>query len=277
MIYVVSMREFTDGNRIYTFFETNTESFFSGNKGELAKLLTNRQININTASLLDNDTIKYWYNQIHCHQGNIHTGSEYILLCKINHDKYKLARYDGIVRYMSRKRLNELSKEHKIANCEVKNGKVRSIDTYKVQQEPQFEQDIAEKYNNYAAKSAMLGRKMSFYYIVEGRQVKLKTYSGESKDVIVPKFITTIMVKAFVNCKIETVVMDNGLEYIGYSAFAGCNISEVVIPETVKFIGKGAFSFNKKLLTVEGEYREDRVKIINERTIVLDPRESRVK
>ena len=221
--------------------------------------------------MLENEaTYENWYNPIHCKKEKIHTGSDYVLLCKIDTNIFKLASYQENVIYLDSEKLGIAIRENKIANCAIINGEVMVSDMYKVTRDIQFEQEVAEKYIKYVAKTALLGCKMSFDYTIEGRQVKLDSYTGTSKNVIVPKFVTVITRRAFIKCGIETITLNEGLEYIGYYAFEGCNIAEITIPETVKFMGEGIFYLNKKLINSDGTYRKDRIKILNENTEVLD-------
>ena len=67
---------------------------------------------------------------------------------------------------------------------------------------------------------------MSFDYMIEGTNVKLKRYTGTTKYVIIPKFITSIMARAFDNCKIETLTLEEGLGAIGAYSFGDCSIKQ---------------------------------------------------
>ena len=272
MIYVVSIRKYFDGNRSYILFETGTESFFKGDKEFLRDLIVRYRMNLRNTNLIDyEETDTLWYNKINCTDADgISTESEYVLMCTINNNTFKLISKDKEVIYVDREKLTKYTEANKIANCQIKNDKYKSIGTYTVNRDMQFENLIAEKYKAYEAKSTLLGRKMSFEYIIEGRQVKLKEYTGTTKDVIVPKFITSIMDRAFIYSKIETVILEEGLKSIGNCAFEGCNLSEVVIPKTVQFLGKGAFFRNKKLIADSGGYWEDKVKVLSKKTTMLD-------
>ena len=57
---------------------------------------------------------------------------------------------------------------------------------------------------------------------------------------------------AFAGCSsLKSLVIPNGLEYVGYSAFADCeNLATIVIPNTVKEIGSEAFSNCMSLYSV---------------------------
>ena len=269
MICIVGTREFPDNSKIYTFYETNTDSFFNGNGNNLREILDKH--GIQNASLSDSSIIID--NQIHCEIKGIHTGSPFNLICKINENKFKIVGYDERIICIDRELLEYYVKEQKIANCDIIDGKLRCIGNYTVTKEQEFEKSIAEKYIIYTAKSTILGLNMSFNYSIEGKRVKLIKYTGTTINVIVPKFVTAIMEKAFYHSKIETITLDEGLKYIGNEAFAKCNLSEVVMPKSVEFMGMDLFRDNSRLLKDNKKYREDRVKILNKEAIVLDLRE----
>ena len=171
---------------------------------------------------------------------------------------------------MDGRKLSNYIKQKAIANCSIENEKLISFGTYNITKDIDFEAQIKDKYDRYVAKSTMLGKKMSFDYIIEGRMVKLVKYTGITKDVIIPKFVTTIMTSAFQKCGIETLIMDNGIKHIGDTAFQGCNLSEIVIPQTVEFMGSNVFYKNSKLLTQDGDYRDDRITIVNKNATIID-------
>ena len=274
MIYIVGIRELSGKGRIYKLFETNTESFFNGNSCDTLDLIKNHGLNIINAKVSNNEIlIKDWFNSIHCERTGLHTGSDLILICKNDNNEYKLTCYDERIVSLHGSELKYYADGKKIANCLIANEKLKSVDTYTINNNTEFKAAIAEKYEKYVAKSALLGRKMSFNYIIEGEKVKLTRYTGETKNVIMPNFVTTIMSRAFYFRKLETITLNIGLKYIGHQAFGQCKLSEVIIPETVKFMGLDIFSKNDRLLK-DGAYRKDRIKILSKNTTVLDLREN---
>ena len=274
MIHAICVQEFYDGNVYYRFFETTTESFFSGHRENLKALVNDNGLSISNLRLLNEEVMdKPWYNKTHTVKGDTNTGADYILLCKTSKNEFKLVSFNDKITYVDGRQLKELTNTHKIANCNMLNGMIKSTDTYNGIRKPQFVQDITRKYELYSAKSGLLGRKMSFDYIIEGNQVKLKRYTGTDKNVILPSFITSITQRAFARCYIETITLNEGLKYIGFNAFEACNLAEITIPETVEFMGLGVFEFNKRLLENDseyGKYRQDKVKILNKKATILD-------
>ena len=270
MLYVVSMTKYYDTSEYYIFFETHTESFFSGDKAFLNNLIIVHKINIKNISVINGELdIKPWYNEIHCKQLIEDTGSDYVLICKPAKNIYKLVSYDKKISYVEIKQLKRLIQGFKIANCDFRDGTYKSMDTYTTAKDTTFEERINNIYKKYKTKTSILGCGMEFEYTIEGAEVKLRKYTGTCKNVIVPKFITTIIEGAFIGTEIESIKLEPGLKYIGSFAFEDCNLSEIMIPETVEFIGLGAFYGNKRLFKSNEEYT-DKIKILNKRTLVLD-------
>lgn len=272
MIYVVNVKDYSGGDRVYILFETDTESFFGGGQELLQKLVNKNKMSIINANITSKGvSIKQWYRVLHRTLNiEVESGTDYVLLCQIDEDTYKLVSYDECVIYVSTEELYGHVMSHKVANCRLNGGKFESIGTYSVPENMQFKLSIAAQYSRYTAMTALLGRKMSFDYIIEGDDVKLKRYTGSAIDVIVPKFITSIMQRAFVGSGVATVTLDEGLESIGYYAFQGCNLSTVIIPKTVKFIGTGAFYNNKRMVMYNGMYKKGKLKLLSEKTQMLD-------
>lgn len=169
---------------------------------------------------------------------------------------------------MDEHKLMEHIESEQIANCSFKNGEHKSIDTYSIKVVKKFEQNIKQRYEEFIAKSLMLGLDMQFGYTVENREVKITRYTGASKRVILPNFITTVNKRAFVGGFIEELKLNEGLKYIGNSAFEFNAINQVVIPKTVEFVGYQAFRGNTKLISSGGEYT-NAVNVLSNKTILL--------
>ena len=271
MIYAVSKKQAL-GGEVYVLFETNSESFFEASD-ELAKILVETfSESIKNMSLTRNKiTIKPWPNEMYYSTlDDCDTGAEYVLVCQVRKDQFKLVSYEKEIIYTGVEQLREFITEYRVANCDIVNGKIFSADTYKSTKDTKIEEYIAEKYEIYKTKSAALGLDRSFDYIIEGQEVKLKKYTGTSDNVIVPKFITSIMEGAFRDCRVKRMLLELGLKYIGSYAFEGCDINDITIPETVELIGVGAFYENRKLITNTGEYKKGRIKILSRKTIAVD-------
>ena len=248
MIYIIGIKQIEDGRR-YLCFDADTESPFELDTDELTNYKIINMKFINNEWILDQ-----YFNEIHHSTKRTSYGSDYILLCKLAENIYKIVDYTGKVEYILDKQLLHHVRNGSIANCKIEDEKIISIGTYKVTENAAFIQHIKEKYELYIAKTSLLGYNMSFDYIIEGDQVKLVSYTGTSKRMIIPKFITTVIDKAFWKSGIETLTFDIGIKHIGRFAFAGCNISEVIIPDTVEIMGKSAFFDNKKLYSINDGY-----------------------
>ena len=267
MLYVINSVD-SINKTIYTLFETNTESSFRWTDRILQKALAEKRINIKNAKLIKNQIkVSTWDDRIGYQSLYQSDEAGYIALCKIN-DRYKLVSYNGNVSYINTEGLYDYITNKKIHNCIFNNnGDLLFSKAYSVIKDIQFEEQIAEKYEKHVALTAMLGKKTAFEYNIEGKVVKLKRYIAQTKDPIIPNFITAIGRSAFGDSNIESVTIGNGVEYIGGYAFEACNISEIIIPQQVKFIGPSAFHGYKKLAHNDGEYTE-KIKLLSKPLII---------
>ena len=198
-----------------------------------------------------------------------------ILLAKTNDNRFKILVANATIQYISERELKSRILEGQLSNCDYLKDNIetifKSIDTTTITRDKSFEKHIAKKYEEYIAKTKLLGMSSEFSYTIEGKEVKLKKYTGTSKKIILPGFITTITGNAFYGLKTEEVNLNDGLMYIGSSAFEYNNIESVRIPGTVKFIGSNAFSGNTALMKTKVVNRSMKPKIIgyNEKTFIL--------
>ncbi len=72
---------------------------------------------------------------------------------------------------------------------------------------------------------------------------ELIKYKGQSKNLIIPDFVTSIGEKAFRNCKsLESVTVPDSVKSIGWDAFENCrSLKSITIPNGVTIIGHGVF------------------------------------
>ena len=268
MLYAISETVNKSWNvQRYILFETSTESFFMCSKEHIQEI--DSKINIvNIGQIEDRTKSKQWFNGIHHSERDNDNGSDYIVLCKIGEDKYKIISHEEKIIIVKSKKLIEYAKQHKVANCKVTEEGYDLIGTFNIEKIEGFDKIIAQKYERHVAMTALLGKPMSFQYIIEGQEVKLKMYTGKSKDIIIPNFITSIMARAFIGQDIEVLALNNGLKYIGSDALADCSIQELSIPETIKFIGHNAFIGSNRLVDGKGYYT-GRAKILNKNALVV--------
>ena len=274
MIYIISISEIGEDVK-YTFFESTTESFFEGNKEVLKDLVNKKMLDERHMILIKGKTTKVWFHATQRRSTRSEIGSNYVLTRKFNKDTFRLIQYDNKnvfckeIVIADRKHLDKLVSLNKVANCRVKEGKLECIGSDTAVKDIEFQDHIEEQYQRYITMSAMLGLKMSFEYYIEGTEVKLKRYTGESKRIIIPNFITEITGTSLYGKEIEALTLNHGLRAIGNNAFSGNKIAEVIIPDTVKFIGTNAFIDNRGLTKDNGAYT-NKIKVLNPSTVTLD-------
>ena len=184
MLYIIDIKRNMREPDWYNLFETNTESFFGGELGLMQELIIKQGITVQNMTQINGELVlKDWVKRTHYTLGTKSYGTEYTLLCEVSKNKFKLVNYLGDMSYADLRQLNKLTSENKIANCEIKNGNIVSVDTYKIYEDTKLEKQIAEKYETYVAKTALLGRKMSFDYRIEGSQVnRWSVTKGYNRD-----------------------------------------------------------------------------------------------
>ena len=274
MMYVVSVEEDDKGIiENFTLFETSTESYFKVSEKELKQLKTDNRIKVMNMKVENEKPVPAQWCNMHRQIKDTSYGPQYTLLCRTEEDKFKIVFYKDYVIYLSGEELRELIRENRITNCTIQNEEYKSTCTYTIGHGINFKKFIDEKYNSFAAKSSLMGLNMSFEYIVEGREVKIRRYTGKSKTVIIPNFITSIMIEAFEDSRITKLKLSEGLKSIGQRSFGNCDIGEVVIPNSVVFIGRRAFYGNEHLVNDSGDYK-DTIKVLNPKTIISTKRSS---
>jgi len=89
-----------------------------------------------------------------------------------------------------------------------------------------------------------------FVYIENNKKITITGYTGESKDIVIPKKInrhpvTILEDEAFAFKQLTSVVIPNTVKIIGNNTFHGNKLTELKIPRSVIYIGKYAFSWNQ--------------------------------
>lgn len=92
-----------------------------------------------------------------------------------------------------------------------------------------------------------------YVYYTQGEEIFLISYTGESKQLIIPEKVTSIYRYAFYNAdELEKVVFGNRITELGECAFRGCdNLTEIEICNGLQKIGSGAFYSCDSLSHVE--------------------------
>ena len=266
MLYLISTREEGVHSRIYCLFETHTESIIECREPAVVRLVNRCNMETVNIKIIDDKVkVKTWPNDI---EKQYIKNITYILMGKVNEQRFKLIRLDNKIIYMDEIRLKQYIESNNIINCSFKNGEYKSIDTYNTSIDDKFRQYIDKEYNKFIAKTALVGRQISFDYSIENTEVKITKYTGKDKRVIIPNFITTVNEGAFSNKGIEELILNDGLKYIGSKAFTYNTLKYVQIPKTVEFIGIGAFRGNNGITSVTGGYT-DALEKLNEDTKLL--------
>ena len=230
---------------IYDIFETHTESTIRANTKLVIDLIKTHKIEAKNLYIEDNKVqIKDWPHSIKPYSKNRYEReSSYILLSKVNEQKFKMLNCGGGVILATDEYLKELIYCNAVAKCKIKGSKQKSyssIDTYTIVTGPDFISYVDEKYKEFRLKALLLGMDISFEYIIENTEVKVKRYTGNSYKVIIPNFITAIRYEAFANAGIQELTLNNGLKHIGNNAFDGNKVKSIELPETVEFVCRQA-------------------------------------
>ena len=272
MIYVITLLrdEPTEDSQIkrYRLAETLSESIMVVTADELKDILLNSKMQVINAKMQNYEIqLKDWVNKL---GGKC----QYTLMSK-NGDIYKVASHHGYISKISSTQIKKCLDAKEIANCTIVNKKIRWEDTYEIAADEEFKQSITSKYEIFMAKASMIGYgNISFDYEIENQQVKLTRYTGKSRDIILPNFITAITTNAFKETAIKTLNLNEGLRIIGSKAFSSTyssnGLESVEIPSTVELIGPHAFLNNSTMLKANGHLNMHKIKLLNDKTIILD-------
>ena len=283
MIYIICTEHDKNGDvKSYYGFDTCAESDMSMSVKLLKTIIISNKIMVVNASLNNgNIVIKDWAYGLASNHGKVYgeeleakyLGPKYVLIA-VDNNRYKIVSYKGDVSYIAEKDFKTLVLTEQVANCnnlkDTNGEKIMMTDVCKMYRDDRFKKLIHSKYTAFTAKALMLGYgKITFKYIIEDREVKLTQYTGTSKNVIIPPFITCVMRGAFSGVQLETLKLSEGLKAIGKHSFRYNNLSSIEIPESVELVGSNAFAFNKKLTDSSNNLHKDRFKLRNNRTIVL--------
>ena len=249
MLYLIKVVESTDKKTIYHLFETHTESVIKANEELTIKLINHHRMRAKNIIIeKEKIVLKEWPHKItHCSEDKNTGVLDYILMGKSSEQEFKLINPASTVTHIREKRLKELIDIGDVANCDFVEGTekiYRSTDTYTIKTDPKFKALIDQKYREFIAKTNLLGLDISFRYVIENHDVKIKSYTGTSEKVILPSFITTVCGSVFMYRHIYELKLNKGLKHIGAAAFAGNNLKYIEIPETVEFICQQACDFN---------------------------------
>ena len=275
MLYLFKIGDSHKANknyRDYYLFETHTESELRGDRQFVIDLVRGHRLKPMNFTIKDSRVVpNIWPQAIRLTSEHYNSfRATYILLTKDSEERFKVINGDGDVYYDDAEGLKGMIKNSVVANCTLENRVYKSIDTYKIYIDINFEKNINLKYEEFRAKALLLGMAISFKYRIEGNDVNLLDYTGASKKVILPNFITVINKRAFKGKGITEININNGLRYIGNEAFRDNEISQVNIPETVEFIGKQAFHNNRISIIGKNTYGKNVANVMNSEALVID-------
>lgn len=286
MLYIVSLRVNNRAILGYKVYDTCSDSVMMLKPEILRSILIAGKIPVVKTTIQDNQIILHdWVNNVGLEIGESEsglerkfTGAKYVLIAKIG-SLYKVVDYSGNIFNISSEVLKDTIESKNVANCTTGNIdgklKIKTTDIFEIVKDKEFESAIESRYKSFIAKTLLLGvGDMSFKYEIENKEVRLEEYTGSSKDVILPPFITAIMAGAFVNSNITSIKISSGLKVIGKRAFLIASkfkgLNHIELPETVELIGESAFAGNTKLFKANDTLDTSRFKLFNSNTVILD-------
>ena len=278
MIYVICVLKSSIGKiTSYRLLDTCSDSTMIVGPQILREIMINTNIKIVNAITKDNKIIlKGWARGLgvlkeYGYDSTL-SGAKYVLLATRDNARYKVVRSeDGSILNIEPEHFKGLANIGEIANY---SRFTKTKDTYSIKTDKEFEASIYTKYKSFLAKALLLGLgDLTLDYEIENHEVRLRRYTGKTKNVILPPFITAIMTNAFKDTEVETIKCNSGLKVIGAKAFAHVGYEElerVEISETVELVGEEAFMGNYKLNRHDIGLNTDRVKILNNKTFLID-------
>ena len=275
MLYLIKIGEghkAAKNHKDYYLFETNTDSLLHGDTKFVIELVEKYKLKPKNFILKNNQVEpSSWPHAIRSTSeqcGDFR--ATYILLSRENEQRFKTVNSDGDVFYTNENELKTLIQRSVMANCSLEKGIYKSIDTYSISNSVNFEKQIASKYEAFRSKALLTGIDISFKYKIEENRVNLLDYTGTSKKVIIPSFITIINKQAFKEKEITELSLNSGLRYIGNEAFRESRIYHVDVPNTVRFIGKLAFHSNNRSVQNRYIYNKDEINVLNSNALIID-------
>ena len=284
MLYIVSIRKYCSTElRIlyYRMFDTYSHSLMLIHPDMLKHIILHTEMQVANATVQNGHIVTPdWVNKLTKFTG-VGNGSrqsecKYVLTAIEEDNRYKIVDEEGNLSTLREEDLVAIVRSGEVANCTITdNGGIHATETYTIHKDRAFEELILKKYNNFVAKTTILGYTgISFEYEIENAEVRLKKYTGSNRHVILPSFITAIMGDAFTYPNILTINMNEGLKVIGVRAFSTTKLfgelRYVEIPSTVELVGNKAFIDNPRLVDTNGKIKTDHFKLRNAETLVLE-------
>ena len=191
MLYLVRYYENTkDMNIYYYMFETHTESILKMSKESLIQLITEYKMEAKNVYIKNGEIqIKKWPHNITKYtEKEKHSTVDHILLSKVTERSFKVFRFTDETLQITDTYLKKIIRDGRVANCSYAKDKepvYNSIDTYETKTDTDFEKQIAKKYEEFRAKTLLLGMDISFKYVIENKDVKLKNKITSTKVIFI--------------------------------------------------------------------------------------------
>ena len=186
----------------------------------------------------------------------------------------------------SKNEIKEFIRHHKVINMIDENDVESKVKIVEASRE--FKDEVSRKYNEYIAKSELIGKDNRFEYVVDGEDVILTDYRGNEDEFVIPNFVTYLgnnsLTSLTNNHKLQEVILSKNLKCIGAGVFRTCNLQKIVIPKSVQLIMREALNDNEQLVDrrqtlisednfIEVAYKDyinkDNLILINDNTITL--------
>lgn len=151
-----------------------------------------------------------------------------IVMTIIDDRIYKIYRGSQSVEYIDKRELDTFKVINNI------DGEYK--DTVHIEQDFEFKEQIEDKYRQFLAKTKMLGVDVRFEYNVEGTEVIINNYVGDSKNVIIPNFVTIIKSYALACLELDSISVGGSIKRIGAFSFSGNNVEYIRLPKTLEFM-----------------------------------------
>lgn len=257
MFFIISMNS-NRFNRVYRLYDNKTDSYFSLLASNLEKMVGSKDIEI-----YNSEVLKSQYN------GNIYydnIDTYYVLVSITDGCRYKMLSNYGYIENCTKEEVIMLTKQGLVDNCRFNTGNltIECISEVEIiETDTEFTRYIADENVKYNIKSKLLGFPSKLSILVEGHNVVLVEFDGNSDKIVLPEFIVSIDKEVFRQLDTGTIKLNNGLKYIGKHAFANCNIRQIVLPDTLKYVYGSAFYGNDRL------YLNDESKIIDYSKVIV--------
>lgn len=174
-----------------------------------------------------------------------------------------------ICKYTYNKLKNEANSV-RIKNARFINDKLQFCSEVNIiKTDKEFKHKIQSNYAKLKAKAKLLGIHLDISIDIEGYNVRLKNYSGESLNFTIPDWITSIENDAFFLKTMTNIVIGKNVKYIGEGAFQYNDIQKLEIPESVEVILSNAFNGSSSIVNDSGEFNSN-VIVRNKNTIILN-------